>query len=142
MKRTFAAAIALSLIAGSVTSAYADGWDHHHDDRHDDRRHERRDDRDHRDDHRDFYRDERHDNWHEHFDARSYYRPREYRPYAWRGEERFDRPYYAPRYVVENYGAYRLRPPPRGCHWVRVDNDVLLTAIATGAVIEVVSNLF
>ena len=141
MKRTFAAAIALSLLAASVSSAHADGRDN---DRHD-RSHERRESRDHqgdyhdyrRDEHRD-YRDHRHDRFAEH----GYYRPEESRYYAWHGGERFVRPYYAPRYVVENYGAYRLRPPPRGCHWVRVDNDMLLTAIATGAVIEVVSNLF
>ena len=143
MKRTFAAAIALSLIAGSVTSAHADGWDH---DRHD-RGREQRDYRDHGNDRHDYRRDEyrdHRDNWHDHFAARGYYRLEEprYHDHAWRGDERFPAAYYAPHYVVENYGAYRLRPPPRGCHWVRVDSDVVLTAIATGAVIEVVSNLF
>jgi Ni/Co efflux regulator RcnB len=37
---------------------------------------------------------------------------------------------------------YRLRPPPRGHYWVRVDNDVLLTAIATGLIVDVAYNLF
>jgi Ni/Co efflux regulator RcnB len=141
MKRTFAAAIALSLIAGSATSAYADGRDHDRDD-HGHERHEYRDHRDERPNYRHEERRDNHEHWRDRFNAREYYRPHEYRSYAWRGEERFPPAYYAPRYVVENYGAYRLRPPPRGCHWVRVDNDVLLTAIATGAVIEVVSNLF
>jgi Ni/Co efflux regulator RcnB len=30
--------------------------------------------------------------------------------------------------VVENYGRYRLRPPPRGYDWVRVGDDFLLVA--------------
>ncbi|MET0274616.1 MAG: RcnB family protein [Phenylobacterium sp.] len=34
----------------------------------------------------------------------------------------------APGYVVEDYGRYRLRPPPRGYDWVRVGDDFLLVA--------------
>jgi Ni/Co efflux regulator RcnB len=52
------------------------------------------------------------------------------------------RAYYASRYVVHDYNAYHLHRPPHGHHWVRVDRDVVLTAIATGAVVAVVSNLF
>ncbi len=32
--------------------------------------------------------------------------------------------------------------PPRGCGWVRVNNDVLLNALATGVVLDVVRNLY
>ncbi len=45
--------------------------------------------------------------------------------------------YYGPTYVVRNYGYYRLRPPPRGYHWVRADNDYLLVAVATGIILDV-----
>jgi Ni/Co efflux regulator RcnB len=44
--------------------------------------------------------------------------------------------------VVYDYGRYGLYAPPRGCHWVRVGNDVLLTAVTTGVVVNIVSDLF
>ena len=53
-------------------------------------------------------------------------------PYAW----------YARPYVVSNYAPYRLYSPPYGYQWVRVDNDVLLTAIATGVVLDVIYNIW
>ena len=45
--------------------------------------------------------------------------------------------YYGPNYVVSDYGYYRLRPPPRGYHWVRANNDYLLVAIATGVILDI-----
>ena len=39
------------------------------------------------------------------------------------------------------YHGVRLYVPPRGAQWVRVNNDALLTAIATGMVLDVVYNL-
>jgi Ni/Co efflux regulator RcnB len=60
--------------------------------------------------------------------------PRYYgHPHRWARGHR----YYGPTYVVSNYGYYRLRPPPRGYHWVRADNDYLLVAIATGIILDV-----
>jgi Ni/Co efflux regulator RcnB len=50
--------------------------------------------------------------------------------------------YYAPRYVVHDYYAYRLRPPPYGYHYVRVDHDVVLAAIASGIVVSAVFGIF
>jgi len=44
--------------------------------------------------------------------------------------------YYGPTYVVRDYRHYRLRPPPRGYHWVRANNDYLLVAIATGIILD------
>jgi Ni/Co efflux regulator RcnB len=43
---------------------------------------------------------------------------------------------------VRDYANYRLYRPPHGHHWVRVDHDVVLAAITTGAVVAVVHNLF
>ena len=37
---------------------------------------------------------------------------------------------------------YRLYAPPYGYHWVRVGNDVLLTALATGVVLDVLYNIW
>jgi Ni/Co efflux regulator RcnB len=72
----------------------------------------------------------------------AYYRPYGYRYYSWRHGDYLPGAYYAPRYIVRDYRAYRLYAPPRGYHWVRVDNDVVLAAIASGLVVSVVSNLF
>lgn len=49
--------------------------------------------------------------------------------------------YTGPVYVVRDYGRYRLRPPPRGYHWVRDnDNDLLLVAITTGIILDIASH--
>ncbi|MDK1386769.1 RcnB family protein [Sinorhizobium sp. 8-89] len=36
---------------------------------------------------------------------------------------------------VRDYRRYRLRTPPRGQQWVRVDNDFLLISLATGVIV-------
>lgn len=95
-----------------------------HDDRHDDRRHEYR----RHDDRRYGYRDGR--------------APRYRYAHAPRYVVRHDRwarghRYYGHNFVVRNYGYYRLRPPPRGYHWVRANNDYLLVAIATGVILDI-----
>lgn len=42
--------------------------------------------------------------------------------------------------VIEDWRGRRLRPPPRDYHWVRADNgDLLLVAIATGIIADIVS---
>ncbi|MBD8872212.1 RcnB family protein [Rhodanobacter sp. DHB23] len=46
--------------------------------------------------------------------------------------------YGGPIYVVQDYGRYRLRPPPHGYGWVRAENnDYLLVALATGIILDV-----
>lgn len=41
--------------------------------------------------------------------------------------------------VVHDYERVHLRPPPRGYHWVRDDNnDYVLVAIATGIILDYV----
>jgi len=78
----------------------------------------------------------------EHFYGGEYRRPWGYRDYSWRRGDRLPMAYYSRPYVLGNYGYYRLRPPPYGCHWVRVNHDVVLTAIATGVVLEVMHDYF
>jgi Ni/Co efflux regulator RcnB len=189
MKRVIAAAaIALSLCAGSV--AMADSWnnhrggnDHSQDRGHDDHRndggrndHGRNDWRgnDHRSDHgrndwrgndhrfdhgrNDWRRDDhRFDHRYDHrFDgprydhryypgryrAGPYYRPYGYSARYWHRGDRLPAAYYGPRYIVDDYYSYGLRSPPRGCHWVRVNNDVVLAAITTGIVLDIAYNHF
>jgi Ni/Co efflux regulator RcnB len=182
-------AIAISLLAGAVSPAYADSndrggrhernWDNRGRDRGHDRsqyRNDRRDSwradnrnnhgyRDYRGygrvDSRHYYRDDRrydrfngryydgrryyspsrHDYSKRYYGGR-YYRPSGYRYYSWHRGDRLPYAYYAPRYVLRDYRAYRLYAPPRGYHWVRVDNDVVLAAITTGIVLSVFDNIF
>lgn len=72
----------------------------------------------------------------------SYYHPSGYAPHYWRRGERLPVAYYGPRYVIGNYYDCGLRAPPYGYHWVRVDHDVVLAAIATGVVLDVIYNQF
>jgi Ni/Co efflux regulator RcnB len=44
--------------------------------------------------------------------------------------------------VVYNWAPYRLYSPPYGYHWVRVGSDVLLTAVATGIVLDVIYDIW
>lgn len=74
--------------------------------------------------------------------APAYYaRPHGYRPHRWASGHYLPRHYYGPSYYVD-YRPYRLAPPPYGHHWVRVDNDVLLVALATGLIADTVYGLF
>jgi Ni/Co efflux regulator RcnB len=38
-----------------------------------------------------------------------------------------------------DYHAYKLRAPPRGYEWRRVDNNYILAAVATGAIASVIA---
>ena len=72
----------------------------------------------------------------------TYNRPYGYAPHYWRRGERLPGAYYGSRYVVSNYYDCGLRAPPYGYHWVRIDHDVVLAAIATGLVLDVIYNQF
>jgi len=58
----------------------------------------------------------------------------------WRRGERVPVVYLQPRYVIEDYRAYRLAPPPSGYGWVRPypdSNEYLLVQLATGLISQV-----
>ena len=58
----------------------------------------------------------------------------------WRRGQRVPVVYLQPRYVVEDYRAYRLAPPPSGYGWVRPypdSNEYLLVQLATGLITQV-----
>jgi Ni/Co efflux regulator RcnB len=144
MKRTLTAVALISLIAS--TAALADPGSRHRrdsdarhryesswDDRHDHRRHHRN--------HRHY---DRHDSRHERrrVYVRQYYAPHGYYHRTWRRGDRLPRAYYARQYVLYDHRAYHLHAPPRGYHWVRVNHDVVLAAIATGIVLDVLYNHF
>jgi Ni/Co efflux regulator RcnB len=76
-----------------------------------------------------------------HYKAPRYAPPRGYQARAWHRGDRLPAEYRGRGYVVD-YRAYRLAPPPRGYQYVRVGNDVVLTAVATGVIASVISELF
>lgn len=106
------------------------GWDRHRNDWHrhpnynDNRRHDRRD----------------YARYRFHF---GYYRPPHgYHYRLWHRGDHLPRAYYGHSYIVYDWHPYRLYAPPYGYHWVRVGNDVLLTAIATGVVLDVIYDIW
>jgi Ni/Co efflux regulator RcnB len=71
-----------------------------------------------------------------------YYRPYGYQVRTWNGGDRLPRSYRARQYYVTDYRTYNLAPPPYGYRYVRVDNDVVLAAIATGVIATVIQGLY
>lgn len=43
------------------------------------------------------------------------------------------------RYRAVEYNRYGLHRPPRGYHWVRVDNDFLLIAVGSGLIASIIA---
>lgn len=117
-----------------------------HYDRRDDRRDWRDDRRDDRRDQRQAYRKGYHDGRRDdrRYDDRRYYAPPPrvvYRPapppHRWAVGQRYHDYYRGPVYVVNDYGYYHVRRPPRGYHWVRDDRgNLLMVAIATGIIAD------
>lgn len=122
----------------------------HRGDRREDRREDRADRRewrqDNRDDRREFRQDQRaYGRWQQsqrRYNAGRYYAPRGYQQRDWSYGQRMPSYYRSNQYVVSNYGQYGLRAPPRGYHYVRSGNDVVLAAIAGGLITAVIAGLF
>lgn len=98
-------------------------------DHREDRRADRQDER--RADHRFDHRDERRNDRLYYYNARS--------PEFRRGAH-IPREFRNRQYVVNDYRAYHLSPPPRGHQWVQVGADYVLIAIATGLIAHIVLN--
>ena len=93
-------------------------------------------------DHRDDRRDPRYERRAERrYDGGRYHQPYGYQQRQWRRGERLPSQYRGNAYAVD-YRYYRLPPPPRGYQYSRVDNDVVLTAIATGVIASVLIGMF
>ncbi|HEY4293511.1 RcnB family protein [Luteibacter sp.] len=91
---------------------------------------------DHRDRHDDHHDNDHHDNGHHygHDDHHSDWHPR---PGGhWERGHRYD----GRVVVINDWHNRHLRTPPRGYHWVRADNnDLLLVAVATGIIADIIS---
>ena len=158
MKRTIIAGMLLALFAGSLALADPPHWaghhggrDHHewrHGDHRGDRGRDHRDWREHRDwrGRRDWRRDHEREGWRARrwgdFDDGRYRRPPGYYYRVWRRGDRLPIAYRAPAYIVPDAAYYNLAPPPPGYYWVRVGNNAVLAAIATGVVLDVIANEF
>lgn len=136
--------LASCLISSAGLALAAPGpQDHDDHDRHGhDRGHDEHHDRGWGDDHdRGRWDRDRHDDdrrWRDHDDRRGRYYGYDGPRYGGRHHWERGHRYYGPTYVVRDYGYHRLRPPPRGYHWIRDDNnDYLLVAIATGVILDI-----
>ncbi|KIQ28509.1 membrane protein [Variovorax paradoxus] len=69
------------------------------------------------------------------FDRRGFPQPHS----EWRRGGRVPAEYRGRNYVVNDYRAYRLQPPPRGYQWVGVGGDYVLAAIATGLIAQIIA---
>ena len=99
----------------------------------------RHDQRDYRQDQRDYAR------WQQaqrRYNAPRYVAPRGYATRSWSYGQRMPSYYRTSNYVVNDYGRYGLRAPPRGYQYVRSGNDVVLAVVATGLVTAVIAGLF
>ncbi len=120
MKKTLIAALAAVTALGAATTAAAQPYGGYHNNRAGyDQRYDRYDRYDRRDARQDRREVRQHRRW-----ARGQYMPSQYR---------------GSRYVVNDYQRYRLAPPPRGYHYVRDGNDVVLAAVATGLIAMVIA---
>lgn len=159
MKKFLTAALAATLAVSSLGVASAaeaqsrGNYEQRQDRRDDrgDRREERREDRrewrqDGREDRREFRQDQRaYGRWQQsqrRYNAGRYYAPRGYQNRQWSYGQQMPSYYRSNQYVVSNYGQYGLRAPPRGYHYVRSGNDVVLAAIAGGVIAAVIAGLF
>jgi Ni/Co efflux regulator RcnB len=76
------------------------------------------------------------------YNAPRYQAPRGYAARQWSYGQRMPVAYRSSHYVVNDYNRYGLRAPPRGYHYVRSGNDVVLAAIAGGLITAVIAGLF
>ncbi|MDI1326672.1 MAG: RcnB family protein [Brevundimonas sp.] len=170
MKKLLTAAIAATLAMSSLGVASAaeaqsrgqhehrqNGHDDRRDDRNDrreDRREDRRDDRNDRREWRQEAREDRRDarqqqrayaRWQRaerRYSAGRYQAPRGYQTRPWAYGQSMPSSYRSSQYVVNDYGRYGLRAPPRGYQYVRSGNDVILSNSNNGLIAAVIASLF
>ena len=150
MKKFTTAALAALVAAGSMgVASAADAQSRHDRNDRQEQRQDRSDGREWRQDRRDDRQDYRqqaraYDRWQRaerRYNAPRYAPPRGYQVRSWSYGQRLPS-YYSQGYVVNNYSSYGLRAPPRGYHYVRSGNDVVLAAVAGGLITAVIAGLF
>lgn len=160
MKKLLTAALAATLALSSLgvaSAAEAQSRGNNNYEQRQDRRDDRDDRRSAREDRREWRQDRREERqeyrqqqrayarWQQserRYSAGRYYAPRGYQVRTWSYGQRMPSYYRSNQYVVNDYGRYGLRHPPRGYHYVRSGNDVVLAAIAGGLITAVIAGLF
>ena len=66
--------------------------------------------------------------------------PSQYQVHYWRAGDYL--PDWFWRFVVRDYQSYGLPPPPDGCAWVWVDDDVALIDRSDGYILDIVHNVW
>lgn len=56
--------------------------------------------------------------------------------HEWQRGGRLPREYRGHEYIVNDWRGHHLSPPPRGYHWVQVNGDYVLAAVATGIILD------
>lgn len=134
MKKFLTAAVALSIVASAGVASAQPGPQ-----RPDQHQQQGHNDRDRHDDRRDNQWER---NASKRYKAPSRYQPpRGYQARQWHRGDRLPASYRGKAYVVD-YRHYGLGAPPRGYQYVRVNNDVVLAAVATGVISSVIFSLF
>ena len=150
MKKFITAAVAAVIATSSLGLAAtgASAQSQHGNGRGPDRHEQVQDRREHRQDARDDRREYRQDQRaysryqraERRYNAGRWQQPRGHRYQAYGYGQRLPSAYNA--YVVNDYNRYGLRAPPRGYHYVRNGNDVVLAAVAGGLITAVIAGLF
>jgi Ni/Co efflux regulator RcnB len=169
VKKIITASLAALVAAGSMATASAADAQSRYDrndrqEQRQDRREDRRDDRqelredrrewredrrewreDRRDDRQDYRQQARaYERWQRaerRYNAGRYHAPRGYQARTWSYGQRIPS-HYSRGYVINDYNRYGLRAPPRGHHYVRSGNDVVLASVAGGLITAVIAGLF
>lgn len=76
------------------------------------------------------------------FQRGTYQAPRGQRYRSVNAGHRFQPAFYNSRYVISNYGTYRLPNPGYGHRWIRYGNDVVLVDSRSGRVLRVIRGFF
>ena len=58
----------------------------------------------------------------------------------WHKGDRLPDSYRGNQYVVNDWQSHHLRQPPAGYHWVNVNGDFVLAAVATGVITDMLLN--
>ncbi len=139
---TLAAVMATTTLGAAGAASAQSRNDHRYEQRQDRRefRQEQRQDR------REFRQEQRqYARWQQaqrRYSAARYVAPRGYAVRNWSYGQRMPSYYRTNAYVVNDYGRYGLRAPPRGYQYVRSGNDVVLAAVAGGLITAVIAGLF
>jgi Ni/Co efflux regulator RcnB len=56
--------------------------------------------------------------------------------HEWQRGGRLPSEYRSRRYIVNDWRGHHLSAPPRGYHWVQVNGDYVLAAVATGIILD------